>query len=146
MDKHTCATSFSLVLNYDDDKLHSLDNLGRCTFDEIGASDKDEISQAIVSALGVTPVYSFGRLVIGRNDDYQVYVSDMVRVTLRDLFGKEDIIVRLKKRFNLASYLLIVPYIATNSEDVNQCLSLDDDIIEFLYKTGTSMDLDYYII
>lgn len=146
MDKHTCATSFSFVLDCDIDLVRKNGGFTKCSAEQAGILNKDEAEQAIASTLGVTPVYRFGRLEIGRNEDYNVYVSDMIRVTLRDLFGKESQIVELKKRYNLTSYLLIVPYVVADSEQPKQCLSLDDDIIAFLYKTGTSMDLDYYVI
>ena len=69
----------------------------------------------------------------------------MVRVTLKDLFGKEEILLSLKEKYALEYYLERVPTLESDSERPNQCLSLDFDIIEFLYKTRTRDDLDYYV-
>lgn len=49
----------------------------------------------------------------------------------------------LKNKYNLDYYLVIKPEI--NINDIKQCLSLDDNIIEFLYLTKTHLDLDYYL-
>lgn len=49
----------------------------------------------------------------------------------------------LKNKYNLDYYLVIKPEIYIN--DIKQCLSLDDNIIEFLYLTKTHLDLDYYL-
>ena len=144
---HSCTTYFAFQFEIDFAKnaellRHSLE----CEPEQIGIYNKTEAEQAIVAALGVKPTFNRHYFEIGHNEAYSVYVSDMVRVTLKDLIGKEQAIVELKRRFNLSTCLEIVPYIAADSDEPNQCLSLDDDVIEFLYKTGTSMDLDYYII
>lgn len=146
MQNHTCKTYFTFQFDFDRQKnvellRHSLD----CQPEQIGIYNKDEVEQAIIELLGVKPVFNRHSFEIGRNEDYKVYVSDMIRVTLKDLIGKEQAIVDLKQRFNLTACLVIVPYIVADSEQPNQCLSLDDDVIAFLYKSGTSMDLDYYI-
>lgn len=38
------------------------------------------------------------------------------------------------------------PYSVADSDKTDELLSLDDDIIEFLYKSGAKLDLDYYIL
>ncbi len=147
MKKHSCTTSFVFQFDFDFKKNVELLHISRdCTPEQIGIMNRDEVEQAIMSVLGLTPVFNRHHFVVGANTSYNVYVSDMVRITLNDLFGKEAQIVELKKRFNLTTTLSIVPYIVKDSDEPNQCLSLDDDIVEFLYKTGTQMDLDYYVI
>ncbi len=83
---------------------------------------------------------------MGFNENYNVDVNEMLRVTLKDLFGKEEQIKKLKKEFSLSAILEIVPVIASNSNEPNQYLSLERDIIEFLYKSETDIDLDYYVV
>ena len=80
---------------------------------------------------------------IGRNEIYDVDINKMVRITLKDLFGKEDVLVMLKEKYNLEYYLERV--LGIYCDGVHPILSLDADIIEFLYKSKTIDDLDYYI-
>lgn len=144
---HSCKTCFVFQFDFDKEKNTELLRYGReCQPEQIGIYNKDEVEQAIIATLGVNPIWKRHSFEIGRNEDYRVYVSDMIRTTIKDLVGKEQKIVELKKRFNLTASLIIVPYIVADSELPNQCLSLDDDVIAFLHKSGTSMDLDYYII
>ncbi len=82
---------------------------------------------------------------IGFNNSYHVDVNEMIRVTLKDLIPKIDTLVELKKAHQLEYYLVIVPEIEHDSEEPAPLLSLDDDIIEFLYLTKTKHDVDYYI-
>lgn len=147
MENHSCKTYFAFHFDFDRKKnIELLRNSLDCTPEQIGIFNKDEVEQAIVELLGVKPVWFRHTFEIGRNERYKVYVSDMIRVTLNKLFGKEEQILQIKERFNLTTSLIIVPHIVADSELPNQCLSLDDDIIAFLHKSGTSMDLDYYII
>ena len=80
---------------------------------------------------------------IGRNEVYDVDINKMVRISLKDLLGKEDILLMLKNKYNLEYYLERVPCIYPDS--IHPILSLDADILEFLYKSKTIDDLDYYI-
>lgn len=147
MENHSCKTYFTFQFDFDRKKnIELLRNSLDCEPEQIGIYNKDEAEQAIIELLGVQPVWFRHSFEIGRTEAYSVYVSDMVRVTLKDLIGKEQQILAIKQRFNLTTSLIIVPYIIADSEQPNQCLSLDDDVIEFLYKSGTSMDLDYYVI
>lgn len=144
--KHSCVTYFAFQFEIDRKKNAELLKLGReCQPEQIGIYNKDEVEQAIINALGVKPTFCRHQFEVGRNDNYSVYVSDMCRVTLKGLFGKERAILELKRKYNLSTTLEIVPYIFADSEEPNQCLSLDKDIVEFLYKTETEMDLDYYV-
>lgn len=145
--KPICTTSFVFQFEFDSEKNTKILRESReCSPEQIGIYNKDEVEQAIIKTLGVEPIFNRHHFEIGRNGDYNVYVSEMCRQTLKDLFGKEDRINALKAKYNLTTALSIVPHIAANGKTPNQCLSLDNDIIEFLYKTRTQMDLDYYVI
>lgn len=144
---HTCTTSFVLAFEFDRQKNNELlKNRAEFSPEQIGIHNKDEVEQAIIDELGVKPSFHRHYFEIGRNTDYDVYVSDMCRATLKDLFGKEERIAELTKKYGLSTILSIVPYIAADSAEPKQCLSLDDDIIAFLHKSGASMDLDYYVV
>lgn len=70
----------------------------------------------------------------------------MIRKTLKELFGKEDILLELKARYELEYFLERVPLISLDNDKQFPNLSLDEDIVEFMYKTRTIDDLDYFII
>ena len=82
---------------------------------------------------------------IGFNDTYDVNVNNMFRTTLKDLLGKEERLAELKSELGLDYYLVAVPEIAATGDEVHQILSLDADIVEFLYLSKTTHDLDYCI-
>lgn len=79
---------------------------------------------------------------IGYHYGFVSDLNEMVRDTLKQLFGKEDILLKLKEKYNLEYKLERVP---TVSKNYTLNLSLAPDIIEFLYKTQTIDDLDYFI-
>lgn len=82
---------------------------------------------------------------IGRNELFDLDINVMIRQSIKDLIGKEDILLELKNKYNLTYFIERVPLIISGSDNPIQKLSLDDDIIEFMYRTKTSDDLDYHI-
>mgnify|MGYP001043382847 CR=1 FL=1 len=147
MEKHECRTYFSLNFDFDIKKNAGLFKKRRdCEPEEIGILNKKEAEGAVIKAFGIIPEWKRHRFVLGFNENYNVDVNEMLRVTLKDLFGKEEQIKKLKKEFSLSAILEIVPVIASNSNEPNQYLSLERDIIEFLYKSETDIDLDYYVV
>lgn len=82
----------------------------------------------------------------GVNEEYDVDVNNMIRKTIAAFVGREVELKRLVNSLNGELYIEIVPRICAGSDEPNQQLSLDDDIIEFLYKSGAKLDLDYYIL
>ena len=82
---------------------------------------------------------------IGRNEVYDDDVNVMIRRTLKDLFGKEEILASLKTKYNLEFWLERVPIILVGENKPRQKLSLDADVITFMHKTGTRDDLDYHL-
>lgn len=83
---------------------------------------------------------------IARNEQYDADVNNMVHRTIKDLVGKESEVKQMLEALDADLYLEIVPYIRADSDCPKPILSLDRDIIEFLYKSGTQLDIDYYII
>lgn len=146
MKKHSCRTYLAVLFTIDYKENARLLQTGRdCLPEEIGIFNKDEVEAFITDEFGVTPVWDRHHFVIGFNDNYDVDINHMIRVTLTNLLGKEDKIQEMCTRFGVSVSLELVPEIATDA-DTGQSLSLDADIIEFLYKSGTAMDLDYYIV
>lgn len=147
MEKHECRTYFSLNFDFDIKKNAGLLKKRRdCEPEETGILNKKEAEGAVIKDFGIIPEWKRHRFVLGFNENYNVDVNEMLRVTLKDLFGKEEQIKKLKKEFSLSAILEIVPVIASNSNEPNQYLSLERDIIEFLYKSETDIDLDYYVV
>ena len=81
---------------------------------------------------------------LGGNANYEPYVSDMIRICLGSLFYRAKEIKELKSSFPVRTMLTIAPHLIDN-EEPQQCLSLDKDIIEWLYLSDSEMDLDYYL-
>lgn len=124
MNRHSCRTYFIIAC----------DEINRAAVKEELAEITDEFSE---SAHG---------FIIGLNENYDVNVNEMLKITLKPLIGKEAKIKDLSENFGVKATLEIVPYIAKNSRAPHQILSLDKDIVAFLYKSGAEYDLDYYII
>lgn len=87
----------------------------------------------------------FDEIKIGFNENYNVDINEMIRATLKGIINKTDVLKTLKKELSLDYALVLVPEIYSDSEEPNPLLSLDRDIIEFLYLTETDIDLDYYV-
>ena len=82
----------------------------------------------------------------GKNSEYNVDVNVMLRQTLSGLFGKEEQLKAVRDRFCIDPVLQVFTVIAKGSEEPNQYLSLERDIIEFLHKAGVRLQLDYCIV
>lgn len=147
MERHSCKTYFAVHFNIDREKNAALIREGReCKPQDIGIFNCGEVEKFIVEKLGVTPIWARHTFIIGLNDKYDVDVNVMLRKTLHNLFGKEELIKLMQKKFSVETVLQIVPYIATESDKPNQYLSPESDVIGFLYKSDTAIDIDYYII
>ncbi|MGN0805740.1 MAG: hypothetical protein ACI4MC_01770, partial [Candidatus Coproplasma sp.] len=84
-------------------------------------------------------------LVAGFNDSFDIDVNVMIRETLKGFFGREQFLLNLQNKYSAEIWLEVVPQIAADSEQPRQMLSIDEDIIEFLYKAKVRYDLDYYV-
>jgi hypothetical protein len=72
------------------------------------------------------------------------YIDNLVDEIVSKLFDKIEIINDLKSQFQLDSVLEIVLYIDTNEDNSTPALGHDLRTIEFLYRTGTTTDVDIY--
>lgn len=134
MKNHKCRTYFLITGNFDaKDILNTLDVENYEVFKK---GEEYKISKR---------KREFDEIKIGFNDKYNVDINEMIRETLKDVINKTDVLKMLKKEFNLDYALVLVPEIYSDSEEPNPLLSLDRDIIEFLYLTETDIDLDYYV-
>ncbi len=144
--KHSCETYLSIDFSFDKVKnAELLKEKQDCMPEELGILNKDEVEKFIINELGVTPIWKRHHFVIGFNDKYLSDINGMLRVTLENLIGKEEIIKKIQQRFQVMVTLQIVPHIVKDSNDPLQELSLDGDIIAFLYKANIIYDIDYYV-
>ncbi len=87
-----------------------------------------------------------GFIELGRNELFDKDVNVMIRQTLKDLLGKEEILLALKDKYALSFTLERVPLLQTDESAPYQKLSLDEDVIRFMYLCKVKDDLDYHII
>lgn len=112
-----------------------------------GNLDKKEFCKILNLDENIIEYFSTDNTIeIGRNELYDVDVNKMVRVTLKDLLGKEEKLLYLKEKYNLYYALERVPSLVADTNEPHPILGLDNDIIEFLVKTKTVDDLDYYVL
>jgi len=146
MENPTCKTYFAVLFPIDQEKnIALLKQKKDCSPEELGICNQQEVGEFLTQTLGVSPVWNRHHFVIGYNDAYHADVNEMLRITLKGLFGKEDKIKEMQTRFGVTTSLEIVPTIVSDAEQ-RQNLSLDPDITDFLYSSATAMDLDYYVI
>ncbi len=79
---------------------------------------------------------------IGRNENSNVDINEMLRVTINDFINQESFFKNLKNKYDVNIYLEVVPYLG---EDYKPILSIEKDIIKFLYLSEIEFDMDYYI-
>lgn len=132
---HECATYLLLQLKGVDDY----------TIDTEACARADKVGRAISAFTEDYVLKKYG-FKIALNEQYDVDINNMVRKTIQDFIGKEKELRQMLVKFDAEMYLEIVPYIYADCEEPHPILSPDDDIIEFLYKSGVRLDIDYYII
>jgi hypothetical protein len=117
--------------------------------------DTDEVT----NRLGITPSdsrrkgdkgfykpaveFAWWRLSTGIGKEY-LQIDNLVDEIVSKLYDKIEIINDLKRQFQLNSVLEIVLYIDTNEDNSAPALGHDLRTIEFLYRTGTTTDVDIY--
>ena len=85
-------------------------------------------------------------VVAGICDSYDIDVNVMLRQTLEGFFGSEQTLLEIQRKYSAEVWLVVVPQIAADSDKPHQILSLDEWVIEFLYKAKVKYDFDYYVI
>lgn len=87
--------------------------------------------------------YSLWELSTLKGREY-LFIGSLVEELISSLYDKIDIINTLKSEFKLNSVLQIVLDVDTNEEQSTPALGFDLKTIEFLFKTGTTIDVDIY--
>lgn len=147
MKNHECRTYLSIDYEVDPEKnAELLRKGGNCTPEELGIFTSDELSAVLSRSFGVVPQWDRHRFEIGICYSYDVDVNVMIRKTLCGILEKGKRLREICEYFGVTATLEVVPTIACGSEEPSQCLSLDKDIIAFLYESGAGFDLDYYVV
>ena len=134
MKNHKCRTYFRIIGDIEANELLSILNVKADKI--INKGDVNPRSQK---------VWEYNDVKIGLNEKYNIDINEMIRETLKNLIPQAEMLANLKKEYNLGYYLVLVPEIYSDSDEPKQYLSLERDIIEFLYLTGAEVDLDYYV-
>lgn len=146
---HQCKVYFNIDLPYNKEKFFALLKK-KMTPKEIKPEDisvlyLDDVEKELQN-FGVQYQKNTHSLQVNTNEEYEVYISDMVRDVIVPFIGKEKWLLHLQKRYNLEYTLEIIPTIDLNCEEVKPCFSLDQDIIAFLYLSNTQLDMDYEVL
>ena len=105
---------------------------------------KEEIERLIIDDIGMQPIWQQHQWILARQDHDLKNINEMLRKTLSGLFGKESAIKELQDRFQVQAVLRIVFYFDKNT-DVQE-LSLERDIIAFLYQANVIYELTYSMV
>ena len=113
----------------------------------------------VTNRLGITPTdswrkgdkgfyktaveFAMWRLCTAKGKEY-IQIDNLVDEIVSKLYDKIEIINDLKRQFQLDSVLEIVLYVDTNENNSTPSLGHDLKTIEFLYRTGTTTDVDIY--
>jgi len=147
MKKHSCITCLAVLFKFDYKKdLELLKENVKCKPEDIGILNKEKVGKYIKNTFGLTPKWNRHYFVIGLNKNYATDINEMIRVTLKNLIGKEKKMKEMCNKFDVSTSLILKPTITNKSKDAKQILSLDSDIIDFLYKSNTTMDFNYSTI
>ena len=145
-EKHSCKTYLAVRFEFDAQKNAEFVRAKKFPAPEdIGITNKTEVERKLTS-LGVEYAWKRHGFIVGLNSEYEVDINAMLRKTLSGLLGKEAELKRICRDYGVSLALVAVPQIAAESDEPKPYLSLADDIIAFLYKSGATTDLDYYIV
>lgn len=104
----------------------------------------EELEKALRSVSADVVRKRFG-LEVNRNAEYDVDVNVMIRRTIGCFAGREQWLKELCERYAVSVSLVVVPCIVADCAEPKPDLSPESDVIAFLYRTGASIDLDYYV-
>ncbi|MDE7379897.1 MAG: DUF4279 domain-containing protein [Clostridia bacterium] len=109
--------------------------------------DMDKIENALREIDGKLKIVRLAEyFTVEMNKEYDVDVNVMLRKTLEKLFGKEELLKEMQYKFCLDMTLEIVTTLSRDTEEPNQCLSIDRDIIEFLHKANLRLQISYSVV
>ena len=88
--------------------------------------------------------YTFSRWSYGLCDNYDVETSNMVNLTLKDLFDKKEELNMIKEKYADVYFgLVIIPTV--RHDESTPTLSLSMEAMKWCVETGTNIDIDLYV-
>ncbi len=110
MKKQKCMTCFIVLFQFDYEKEFELSkSKQKYKPEDIGILNKEEVSKYIKNVFGITPKWNKYYFELNINSNYDSDISQMIRVTLKNLIGKERKIKEMCKKFNVSTSLLMKP-------------------------------------
>ncbi len=133
MASNKCYTYFNVSGDFDVEELSALLELQPFSYHSKGDLMPDGTLRGESSAsYSKCDFYGYG------------YITEQMQETIKPLLDKVTLLRKLKKMYNLAYYLSVVPSIYTK-EDNYPCLAPSLEVMQFCCDTGTEMDVDMYI-
>ena len=130
--KNSCYTYFKIVGEFDPQEISNILGLNAEKSWRIGDTRIDGSK------------YEFALWEIGRCNDYDVEVANLMRKTIALLADKVDLLNKIRQQNDVSFYLEIEPTIY--AEDTTPCLAPTLDIIDFCHATRTEIDIDLYVL
>ena len=130
--RNECYTYFKIVGDFDPDAVTHL--LGIEPFESWKIGD--------LRANGSR--FDFACWKTGLCEKYDVYVEHQMKKTLKELWGKVDLLNRIRKENDVEFYLEVVPTVFPGES--TPCLAPTLDIMDFCHATRTKIDIDLYVV
>ena len=135
-----CKTFFSLIGDFDSADITN--KLGLVP--DIAWNVNDPATSLVqLGSLNGIAKQPFSRWVCGTCCDYSGEIVEQLKITLKNLFDKADVIRSIVEETKCKAYLNIV--CDAYPLDITPNFSLDYEIIEFCYKSKTVIDSDLFI-
>ncbi len=102
--------------------------------------------EEIEELFGETPRFRRHGYKFGVNEEYDVDLNVMVKKTIKNFIGKEERIKKFLEENMCELYIEVVLYLTKSSQEPTPILPPDEEVVEFLHKSGAKLDIDYYIV
>lgn len=131
--QNSCYTYFAIKGNFNPDEITEILELTPSKCWKIGDKRKDGKSN-----------FDFALWEYGRCDHYDVITENQMMYTIADLKPKIPLLKDIKRKFDVAFVLEIVPKLYIN--EPTPALAPNREVVEFCYETDTDIDIDLYLL
>ncbi len=131
MSKNSCCTCFSIIGDFDENSIIKI--LGLTPFKKHNKSDLRVDGKE----------YGFSILKYAKYSEYDNIVANQMEKTISELYPLFDKLLYIKEKFNVKFYLEVKVEMYVGEQ--TPALAPSNKVIEFLYLTGTEIDIDTYL-